>query len=369
MAQTHQRPHLKATPRLQAVNGTAIQIIGQTEIQIDLIPDPVPVIIAENIPHKMIIGDEFLRLGGAILDLGNNSMTWFGRRWSMQRSHPITNDSFGPTTPMTGNAEIDRLVRNNSNLFSAKGEPIGDSQLEALSINTNSRPICQKAYRTRLTKRKIVEDSIAEMLRDDIIEPSSSPWASPILLVKKKDGLEHRFSIDFRRVNAVTERDQYPMANISEIFDLLGGSKIFSTLDLKSGYWQLPVAIKDRPKTAFRCHLGLFQCKRIPFGLCNAPAVFQRAMDKLLTGLIGVSVCVYLDDIIVFSKNMADHEKHLQCVFDRLRSAGLRLQPTKCTFGQSVVKLLGYLVSGEGIHTDPDKVQAIRDNLLQMCMM
>ena len=285
MAQTHQRPHLKATPRLQAVNGTAIQIIGQTEIQIDLIPDPVPVIIAENIPHKMKIGDEFLRLGGAILDLGNNSMTWFGRRWSMQRSHPITNDSFGPTTPMTGNAEIDRLVRNNSNLFSAKGEPIGDSQLEALSINTNSRPICQKAYRTRLTKRKIVEDSIAEMLRDDIIEPTSSPWASPILLVKKKDGLEHRFSIDFRRVNAVTERDQYPMANISEIFDLLGGSKIFSTLDLKSGYWQLPVAIKDRPKTAFRCHLGLFQCKRIPFGLCNAPAVFQRAMDKLLTGL------------------------------------------------------------------------------------
>ena len=108
-------------------------------------------------------------------------MTWFGRRWSLQRSHPITNDGFGPITPMTGNAQTDRLVRNNSDLFSAKGEPIRDSQLEALSINTNSRPICQKANRTPLTKRKIVEDSITEMLRDDIIEPSSSPWASPIV--------------------------------------------------------------------------------------------------------------------------------------------------------------------------------------------
>ena len=113
----------------------------------------------------------------------------------------------------------------------------------------------------------------------------------------------------------------------------MGGSKVFSTMDLKSGFWQLPVAKEDQPKTAFRCHLGLFQCKRIPFGLCNAPAVFQRTMDKVLSGLIGRFMCVYLDDKIVFSDNMEEHEYHLQCVFERLREAGIKLKPTKCSFG------------------------------------
>ena len=205
-----------------------------------------------------------------------------------------------------------------------------------------------------------MEDAVSEMLRDDIIVPSSSPWASPITLVPKKDS-STRFCIDYRRLNAETEKDQYPLPLIQDIFDQMGGSKHFSTLDLKSGYWQLPGSPEDQPKTAFRCHLGLFECKRIPFGLCNAPAVYQRAMDKLLAGLIGVSVCVYLDDIIIYSKNMDNHERHLQCVFDRLRDAGLRLKPTKCFSGLKQVKLLGYILNGDGIHTDPAKVQAIRE--------
>ena len=134
---------------------------------------------------------------------------------------------------------------------------------------------------------------------------------------------------------------------------------IFPTLDLRSGFWQLPVRKDDQAKTAFTCHMGLFRCKRIPFGLCNAPAFFQRTMDKVLTGLIGVSVFVYLDDIIIFSKNTVDHIKHIQNVFNRIRDAGLRLNPNKCSFGLEEVKLLGYIVNGQGIKTDHEKVKAI----------
>ena len=202
-------------------------------------------------------------------------------------------------------------------------------------------------------------DCVTEMLRDGVIEPSISSWASPITLVPKKNNDGVRFCVNYQALNAHTEKDRYPLPNITDILDLLGGNKMFSTLDLRSGFWQLPVRKDDQAKTAFTCHMGLFQCKRIPFGLCNAPAFFQRTMDKVLTGLIGVSVFVYLDDIIIFSKNTVDHIKHIQNVFNRIRDAGLRLNPNRCSFGLEEVKLLGYIVNGQGIKTDPEKVKAI----------
>ena len=356
---THQVCYLTKTPRVQAVNGTDICTIGQTQIQLDLIPEPVPVIIVEQLPHDMIIGNSILRSGCAILDLPDNSLHWYGRRWRIKQHGAHGFESIGPITPQTGNANIDALVRRNADLFSAKGEKPGRCDLEALTIKTNCAPICQKAYRTPLVKRKLVEDAIAEMLDHDIIEPSSSPWASPITLVPKKDN-STRFCIDYRKLNAETEKNSYPIPLIRDLLDEMGRSKVFSTMDLKSGFWQLPVAEEDQPKTAFRCHLGLFQCKRMPFGLCNAPAVFQRTMDKILSGLIGRFVCVYLDDIIVFSDNIEEHEYHLQCVFDRIREAGLKLKPTKCAFGLREVKVLGYIMNSQGTSPDPDKIQAIQ---------
>ena len=255
---------------------------------------------------------------------------------------------------------IDKRVRRNADIFSAKGEPLGKCDLEYMTIKTNCQPICQKAYRTPLHKRQLVEDSISEMLRDGVIVPSSSPWASPVTLVPKKDNTT-RFCIDYRKLNAETVKNRYPLPLIQAIFDEMGGSKVFSTIDLKSGFWQIPVAPEDQAKTAFRCHLGHFECRRMPFGLCNAPAVFQRTMDKVLAGLIGVCAYVYVDDIIIYSKNMNDHETHLQSVFDRLREAGLKLKPTKCVFGLKEVKLFGFILNKEGIKADPEKVQAINE--------
>ena len=135
--------------------------------------------------------------------------------------------------------------------------------------------------------------------------------------------------MDYRKLNSVTIRDQYSLPQIQDIFDQVGGSTIFSSLDLKAGYWQLAVAEDSIEKTAFRCHLGHY----VPFGLAKAPAVFQRMMDKVLAGLIGRNVMVYLDDIVIYSRSEEEHVQHLELVFARLREARLRLKPTKCLFG------------------------------------
>ena len=165
-----------------------------------------------------------------------------------------------------------------------------------------------------------------------VIRPSIYPWASPITLVPKKDALP-RFCVDYRKVNAVTTPDRYPLPLIQYLFDQLGGSTVFSTLDLKAGYWQIPISEDSIPKTAFRCHRGLFEFLRLPFGLRNGPAVFQRIIDNIMGDLIGKICLVYLDDIGIFSTNDTDHVAHLQIVLNRLRDAGLRLNSAKCHFG------------------------------------
>ena len=149
-----------------------------------------------------------------------------------------------------------------------------------------------------------------------------SPWASPVVIVPKKDGSK-RFCVDYRRLNAVTRRDVYPLPRIDDILDAAGGAKYFSSLDLASGYWQVELDQEAREKSAFTTHRGLFEFTRMPFGLCNAPATFQRLMQAILAGLEGTSCFVYLDDILVVSDTFEDHLKHLSEVFMRLRRAGL----------------------------------------------
>ena len=138
------------------------------------------------------------------------------------------------------------------------------------------------------------------MLRDGVISPSQSPWGSPITLVPKKDGTA-RFCVDYRALNAVTRKDRYPLPHIQDVFDTVGVGRIFTSLDLKSGYWQLPVAAEDRPKTAFVCHLGQFEYNRVSFGLTGAPAHFQRQMNRVLAPLLGRSLLVYIYMILQYT--------------------------------------------------------------------
>ncbi len=198
------------------------------------------------------------------------------------------------------------------------------------------------------------------MLEAGIIRPSSSPWASPYLLVPKKDG-SVRFCVDYSCVNSITKKDAYPIPLIKDTFVQLHGATVFSTLDLRSGYWQIPMAEQDVEKTAFISHCGLHEFLRVPFGLTKAPAVFQRTIEKVLSGLVGTVCMIYIDNIVVYGSNEVEHAENLCLVLERIEKHDLKLKPSKCAFGLEEITLLGYIIDKRGVRPDPDKVKAIAE--------
>ena len=199
---------------------------------------------------------------------------------------------------------------------------------------------------------------VQQNLASDVIQPSNSPWASPVLMVKKKDG-SLRFCVDFRQFNAATIKDTHPLPRIDDLLDALHRARWFSTLDLKSGYWQVPIMDRDKEKTAFRTSSGqLYKFNQVPFSLCNAPATFSRLMDRIFSGLHWETCLFYLNDIIIFSSMW---EEHLRQVFERLRDANLKLGAEKCAFTAKEVTYLGHRVMEEGLLPDPAVLTAIRE--------
>jgi len=252
------------------------------------------------------------------------------------------------------------LIISFAHLFAVKPDDLGRTNVLKHKIETSGNPIRQGVRKLPLPKRDKVKKLLSEMQEREIIMPSKSSWASPIVLVPKKDGSVH-FCVDYRKVNDVTHKDAYPIPRIDNTLDTLAGSKCFSTLDLKSGYWQVEVEEKHQEKTAFCTHEGLFQFNVMPFGLFNAPAMFQRLMDMVLTGLQWSSCIVYIDDIIVVGRTFDEHIQNLKQIFERLDKAGLKLQPHKCQFLQQKVQFLGHIVSTEGISPDPSKTSRVRE--------
>ena len=198
------------------------------------------------------------------------------------------------------------------------------------------------------------------MLDDDIIRESQSPWSSPIVLVKKKDG-SVRFCVDYRKLNEVTVRDHYPLLRTEDILDTLNGSQFFTTLDLRSGYWQVPISKQDKKKTVFVSLAGLYEYNVMPFGLTNAPAMFQRLVDAVLAGLRWKTCLVYLENIIVFSQDFDTYIARLDAVFARLRYHNLVLKPKKCELLRRQVAYLGHIVTKEGITPQKDKIDKIQN--------
>ena len=221
-------------------------------------------------------------------------------------------------------------------------------------------PFKQRYYRVNPKVQQLQQEEVTRMLENGIVTRSRSDWASPVVMVRKKDG-SIRFCVDYRKLNAITRKDSYPMPRIEDILESLDGARIFSTLDLASGYWQIPVSEEDKAKTAFITPFGLFEFNVMPFGLCNAPATFQRLMNEVLDDVIGKFCFVYIDDVIVYSKNFQEHLEHLQEIFTKLMKYSLHLKISKCSLFQHEIKFLGHVVNNQGIQVDPDKVKAIKD--------
>lgn len=227
-------------------------------------------------------------------------------------------------------------------------------------IPTTGNPVKIPPRRIPVNYRAEVEQQLTTMLQQGVIEVSSSPWMAPAVFVRKKNG-EIRMCVDYRELNKKTVKDAYPLPRPDEVQDQLMGCTVFSTLDLKSGYWQLPVHADDRPKTAF-CPgpgFGLFQFCRMPFGLTGAPSSFQRLMNRICGDLPFVTT--YLDDLLVYSKTPQEHKQHLEILFDRISTAGLTLRGNKCHIGLSQVTYLGHTFTADGMSPEPQKVSVIRD--------
>ncbi|XP_073500632.1 uncharacterized protein [Phyllobates terribilis] len=265
------------------------------------------------------------------------------------------------STPSHQKQGVYRVVQEYERVFSK--HPLDFRRVKGVEhqIPTGDHPPIKERYRpVPPAHYQHAKGMLRDMKEAGVIRDSCSPWAAPLVLVKKKDNTM-RMCVDYRKVNCITHKDAYPLPRIEESLAALKSTNFFSTLDLTSWYWQVPVAEADKEKTAFTTPMGLSEFNCMPFGLCNAPGTFQRLMECCLGHRNFETVLLYLDDVIVYSTTYKDHLKHLAEVFDALASYGLKVKPSKCHLLKPKVQYLGHVVSADGVAPDPDKITMIKD--------
>ncbi|KAL7868740.1 hypothetical protein SRHO_G00101240 [Serrasalmus rhombeus] len=369
-----------------------------------------------------ILGLDFLRATRCVIDLGANTLSFpggptvmLGRPMQTPRLHPaaaraaeipssplppVPSPAPLPPTPQSParghpsaldqqpvGEEIDRLaavrgiwewscdnlepqqrkelwevLREFKDIFALTEGEVGLTHLVQHEIDTgDAKPIKMRPCRLPLAHQAAADSAIEEMLRAGIIEPSDSPWASGVVMVNKKKSQKMRFCVDYRPLNSVTKKDSYPLPRIDESLDLVSGSSWFSSLDLRSGYWQVPLSPDAKPKTAFCTGRGLWHFRVLSFGLCNAPATFERLMEKVLAEIPRQECLVYLDDILVHGSSFKAALMSLRRTLQKISAAGLKLHPDKCCFMRRELEFLGHRIGGEGISTMEEKVQVVQD--------
>ncbi|GJW39528.1 putative reverse transcriptase domain-containing protein [Tanacetum coccineum] len=229
-----------------------------------------------------------------------------------------------------------------------------------IELVPGAAPVARAPYRLAPSELKELSDQLKELLEKGFIRPSSSPWGAPVLFVKKKDG-SFRMCIDYCELNKLTIKNRYPLPRIDDLFDQLQGSSIYSKIDLRSGYHQLRIREEDIPITAFRTRYGHYEFQVMPFGLTNAPAVFMDLMNRVCKPYLDKFVIVFIDDILIYSKNKEEHEEHLKIILELLKKEQLYAKFSKCDFWLESVQFLGHVINNKGVHVDPAKVEAIRN--------
>lgn len=340
-------------------NGQSCESIGTMYVPMTLMGRThlVDLLVVPALHHQLILGIDFWKTMGVVPDLRQNA-------WHFSNAIATIDTRVGDgllersTLSREERLALEKLI---ADKIAVMGTSLGlcnmaDHEIELLP---GTKPIKQRYYPVSPSKQKVIDEEVSSMLEQGIIEPSRSAWSSPVCLVRKKDG-SYRFCIDFRQLNAVTKKDAYPLPYMSAILDQLRDARYLSTIDIKSAYYQIPMNAASKGYTAFTVPgRGLFQFCRMPFGLSNAPATWQRVIDRVLGADLQPSVLVYLDDIIIVSQTFEEHLHTLSLVFDRLHAAGLVVSPDKCQYCRPQLRYLGYIVDGQGLHPDPEKVEAI----------
>ncbi|GJZ76752.1 putative reverse transcriptase domain-containing protein [Tanacetum coccineum] len=229
-----------------------------------------------------------------------------------------------------------------------------------IDLIPGAAPVARAPYRLAPSKMKELSEQLQELSDKGFIRPNSSPWGAPVLFVKKKDG-SFRMCIDYRELNKLTVKNRYPLPRIDDLFDQLQGSSIYSKIDLRSGYHQLRVREQDIPKTAFQTRYGHYEFQVMPFGLTNAPAVFMDLMNRVCKPYLDKFVIVFIDDILIYSKNEKEHEEHLKAILELLKKEQLYAKFSKCEFWIPKVQFLRHVIDSRGIHVDPAKIESIKD--------
>lgn len=261
---------------------------------------------------------------------------------------------------------VTEIIRENTDLFRLPGEFLPATDVVQHRIPTvDDVPVFIKPYRYSPAQKEEIASQVKKLLDKQIIQPSKSPYNSPLVIVPKKadskGNKQWRMVVDYRSLNSKTIGDAHPLPNITEILDRLGGAQYFTVIDLASGFHQVEVAPEDRHKTSFSTPLAHYEFVRMPFGLKGAPAMFQRLMNTVLLGLQDEELFVYLDDIVLFAQNLEEHQAKVKRVFKRLRDAKLSIQPEKCVFLSKSVEYLGHIITPNGVFPNPSKTEAVRN--------
>ena len=372
---SHQ-PHLRrCRVPLRLANGDQFLLTREAVITFTLgsLSSQFPFLIMENLTSPVILGVDFmiefslsplpckgvvsLRDGSSVPFLPAAVSPVTLRVSSVREAMAPPPVRIGTTRTNAERAAIRALLE--PRFFASKECPLGKATGTVHTIDTGrAYPIAQRLRPTSPRDRETIRAQIQEMLAYGAIRPSQSPWASPVVLVAKKDG-DTRFCVDYRRLNAVTVKDAHPLPRITDMLESLRGARYFSTLDAAKGYWQIPMEPASIEKTAFSCPEGLFEFTVMPFGLCNAPATYQRAMQGVLAGLIGHGCIVYIDDILIYSRTFTEHLKMLKAVLQRCYAAGILLKGDKCELATDQTEYLGHVISAEGVRQDPRKMDKL----------
>lgn len=349
------RPEPKGDSRVLMADGTPAYVEARLTLPFQL-DDEVKILetlLVPHLPHEVLLGLDFWRAMKVIPNIVEGTWDFAASLSTSKKEHLC---DWSRLTDKESHQLEDLILR-----FKSSWPPgLGCCTAVAHKIDTGEAPpVKQRYYPVSPPIQKVLDEKLKEMLDAGVIEKSSSPWSSPVVLIKKPTG-EYRFCVDYRKLNAVTRRDAYPLPYISHILDRLRDAKFLSSIDLKSAYWQVPVEEDSRPKTAFTVpNRGLFQFNRLPFGLHNSPATWQRLIDEVLGPELEPHVFVYLDDIVVATSDFSSHLKVLEDVLTRLKKAGLTLNWDKSHFCRDELRYLGYIVDHTGLRVDPEKIEAI----------